>query len=74
MKWLLTVKKTADLAALRKKLAAWGCELDPDVPPTPLDGDEQTIGVIGPKDLAERAEVRKAVLGVYPNSEMELYD
>jgi hypothetical protein len=74
MKWLITVKKNADLTKLRKQLASWGAELDPDVPPTPLDNGEQTIGIIGPKDLAQRAEVRRTVHGIYPNSEMQLYD
>jgi hypothetical protein len=64
MKWLITLRRRPNRAVLQDKLRAWEAELDPASAPVPLDEDAETIGVIGPRDLPQRAREWDAILGV----------
>lgn len=73
MKWLVTTKTSLNVAQLAEKLAVWGCELDENNPPIPLDGDEQVFQISGPRDLPQKVQGDATVLKVSPSSELTLY-
>jgi hypothetical protein len=73
MKWLITVRKTADLDGLTAEIRACGGEPDPGNPPTPLGEDELVVQAEGPREFPDAMKARPDVIEVYPDSEMELY-
>jgi hypothetical protein len=73
LNWLLTVKADLPAERLRAVLQKLGAEIAPDAPAVPLDANEQTVAVEGPKDLPARAEAVPEIIGVYPSSELTLY-
>ena len=73
MRWLITTTLDASLKAIEKRLTALDTQLDHDIPPVPLGEDEQVIAVVGPSDLSQRIANDESILGIYPDSEYELY-
>ena len=73
MNWLITTRHGTDLDELRSRLAKLGAEVNTTESPIPMGADEQVIEVTGPRDLPQKLASDRAVLKVYPNSEMELY-
>lgn len=74
MDWLITVKADADLEQLRIKLTAYGCEIARNLAPIPLEDNEQVIEIVGPSDLPQKVAGDDSILGVFPNSELTLFD
>jgi len=72
--WLITTKANIDIEQLAAKLTAYGCKIADDLAPTPLGTDEQAIEVSGPNDLPEKLAGDDSILGIFPNSELTLYD
>jgi hypothetical protein len=66
-RWLLTIGKDADLAALRRDVAERGGTIGPD-PAIPLDPDEQVVEAEGPADLPQRLQDHPAIRKVSPDS------
>lgn len=73
MKWLITVKKTADLDKVMGIIRDHGGYQDHDNPPIPLGDRELVIRVDGPPDLDERLKYSPDIIDVYPDSEVQLY-
>ena len=74
MDWLITTKADIDIERLLAKLSGYGCKIPDDLAPTPLGSDEQVIEVVGPKDLPQKVAGDETILGVFPNSDLTLYD
>lgn len=72
--WLVTASKAIDRTRLAIELQALGCDL-PEAfdKPCPLDDDE-VYEVLGPDDLPSKLSGKPGIKGVYPNSELTLYD
>jgi hypothetical protein len=71
--WLITTRTSTDLVTLGQRLAALGCRVANASNPIPLDQGQQTLEVEGPEDLPARLRGDPDVIGVYPNSEQQLY-
>jgi len=74
MRWLITTSADTNLEELEQRLGTLGIRFDRETPPVPLGEDEQVVGVVAPADVNHRLADDEAVLGVYPDSEYELYD
>lgn len=74
MRWLITINLDADLDELGGRLAALGIQVDSASPPIPLGENEQVIGADGPANADQKLAGDQAIIGVYPDSEYELYD
>lgn len=74
MRWLITTSVDANLKEMEKRLADLGFQCELENPPVPLGEDEQVIGVVGPADANQKLAGDEAIIGIYPDSEYELYD
>ena len=73
MRWLITVRKSANLDRLARVIQDCGGEHDRDNPPVPLGDSELMLQASGPAELPDRLRADSDVIDVYPDSEMELY-
>jgi hypothetical protein len=73
MRWLITVRKSTDLARLTRVIRACGGEPLQDAPPVPLGDAEIVLQASGSAELPEALKADADVIDVYPDSEMELY-
>jgi hypothetical protein len=71
-RWLITISRRADLAELRREIAASGGVAD-SAPPTPLGDDEQVLEADGPDDLPARLGEHPAVMKVSPDTPKHPY-
>ena len=74
MQWLVTTAGNTDLQVLIGILRKLDCTVADDAAPVPLDRDEKVLEVEGPADLPQRAAPVPEIHGVYPSSELTLYD
>ena len=74
MDWLITTKANTDMEQLLTKLSGYGCKIADDLTPVPLGANEQVIEVTGPNNLPEKIVGDDSILGIFPNSELTLYD
>lgn len=72
-RWLLTVSADVRVSDLARDLEPLEVTLDDDA--VPLEPEELAIGCSGPMDLPRRLRARPhpAILGVYPDSSLQLY-
>lgn len=73
MKWLITVKRSADLKKLMEAIKAVGGEPESENPPIPLGDVELVLHANGPEDLPAALKHESEVIDVFPDSEMHPY-
>lgn len=73
MRWLITVLKSADLSKIEKTIRECGGELNNEKPPVPLGDSELVIQVKGPVSLPDQISGDADIIGIFPDSDMELY-
>lgn len=73
MRWLITTKANVDLKQLTAKLSTFGCELVNDLPPIPMDNDEQVLEVEASEDLSKMLKTDEEILELNPCSEITFY-
>ena len=72
MRWLITVRKSADLNKLCGVIRDCGGEAE-SAEAIPLGEDELVVRASGPAELSERLEQEAEVIEVFPESEPEAY-
>lgn len=70
MRWLLTLRRS-DLDEVVKAIDECGGRRCDDQ--IPLGDTELTLKVEGPGEMAQRLRAKPEVLGVYPDSDLELH-
>ena len=73
MRWIVTYSTRSDPEAIENALREAGAHRDLREDAVPLDDQETSIVVEGPRDLPERLGNRQGIKGVFPSSEMTLY-
>ena len=74
MKWLLTIRSSADLDEVINLIKNGGGELDPEKKAIPLDNNQEwVLSVDGPENLPDFLATNIDIIEVYPDSELSLY-
>ncbi len=73
MRWLVTVRTSADLDRVRQVIHDRGGECDPENPPVPLGETELMLEAQGPQAVTDALAEDPDVIEVFPDSEMHLY-